>query len=458
MLTAARQVGAEIVAHGASNSDSLSGRSPAQERDYLSCVADRSPRAEGSGPGRLVQSLARATPRPPWTLLARDGLPLSARPAAGRPAGLAADRDRARCWPSRTAPSSTTRSTMVGRLRLGRRLRRHDRRRVRRAARAAAADQPLVMSIVLHSFICGVPFRLRPLARALAHLAGADGVWFTQPRHIHRAVQADPVDLRADGGTAMSRPGRRRSVTCACRWSGTASAARSCTGSNLDIAPGEILGLVGESGSGKSVLALSLLGLLPASSRPNVSGPGRRGGRRHAVAGPRPTAAGPAGQPGRDLPGSDDLAEPDDADRSADRRGHRRRRRVGPAAEAVGVRDAALRLQVYPHQLSGGLRQRVMAAIAVAGQPAADRRRRADHRARRHRPGAAAGPAARAAGDVRLQRADDHPRPRASPTRSPTGWPCSTAAIWSSWARRRTVVRRPATRLHPESCWPPGCR
>ena len=37
--------------------------------------------------------------------------------------------------------------------------------------------------------------------------------------------------------------------------------------------------------------------------------------------------------------------------------------------EAVGVRDAALRLQVYPHQLSGGLRQRVMAAMAVAGAP-----------------------------------------------------------------------------------------
>jgi hypothetical protein len=52
----------------------------------------------------------------------------------------------------------------------------------------AAEDQPAVMSVVLHSFISGAPFRLRQIARALEHLAGhADDVWFTQPRHIHDA-------------------------------------------------------------------------------------------------------------------------------------------------------------------------------------------------------------------------------------------------------------------------------
>ena len=44
------------------------------------------------------------------------------------------------------------------------------------------------MSIVLHSFITGVPFRLRAVRRALERIAAADGVWFTTPREIHQAV------------------------------------------------------------------------------------------------------------------------------------------------------------------------------------------------------------------------------------------------------------------------------
>ncbi len=56
---------------------------------------------------------------------------------------------------------------------------------------AASQEQPLVMSIVLHSFISGVPFRLRQVGRALQHLAGRrDEVWFTQPRDIYDAFAA----------------------------------------------------------------------------------------------------------------------------------------------------------------------------------------------------------------------------------------------------------------------------
>ena len=56
------------------------------------------------------------------------------------------------------------------------------------------------MSIVVHSFISGAPFRLRQLSRALAHLAGhRDDVWFTVPGEIHRAFcAASPPEDRAE--------------------------------------------------------------------------------------------------------------------------------------------------------------------------------------------------------------------------------------------------------------------
>jgi hypothetical protein len=64
--------------------------------------------------------------------------------------------------------------------------------------RSAARDQPLVMSVILHSFISGQPFRLRALRRALEHiLRNADAVWFTQPgmiaAHLMSMAAASPV-------------------------------------------------------------------------------------------------------------------------------------------------------------------------------------------------------------------------------------------------------------------------
>src|SRR5712692_4919790 len=141
-------------------------------------------------------------------------------------------------------------------------------------------------------------------------------------------------------------------------------------GVSLQIRAGEILGLVGESGSGKSVLGLSLLGLIPPESRPVISGrvavhgqdmlngPAdlrRRIRREHlgAVFQDPMTSLNPTMRIGRQV--AEAAGSGDEAVR---------------LLRAVGIPDAARRMASYPHELSGGLRQRVMIAMAVAGNPA----------------------------------------------------------------------------------------
>jgi peptide/nickel transport system ATP-binding protein len=138
---------------------------------------------------------------------------------------------------------------------------------------------------------------------------------------------------------------------------------------SLSIARGEIVGLVGESGSGKSVLGLSLLGLLPTDPKPRVSGTAQVCGvdmlsapagerrdvrRRHlgAVFQDPMTSLNPTMRVGRQI------AEAAGTEAEAVR-----------LLDAVGVPEPSRRLRSYPHELSGGLRQRVMIAMAVAGEP-----------------------------------------------------------------------------------------
>lgn len=141
-------------------------------------------------------------------------------------------------------------------------------------------------------------------------------------------------------------------------------------GVDLQIMPGEIVGLAGESGSGKSVLAMSTIGLLPTSAKPLVEGQvetlgidmirGSARDRRHllatrvgAVFQDPMTSLDPTMKVGRQI---DEVS--------------------GSAAETirlldlVGVPEPRRRAGAYPHELSGGLRQRVMIAMAIAGSPA----------------------------------------------------------------------------------------
>jgi peptide/nickel transport system ATP-binding protein len=141
-------------------------------------------------------------------------------------------------------------------------------------------------------------------------------------------------------------------------------------GVSLRIQPGEILGLVGESGSGKSVLGLALLGLIPDDPAPAVSG-------RVLVCG-QDMLGGPPGvrrQVRRSHLGAV-FQDPMTSLNPTMRIGRQVAEAAGSADEAVrllravSVPDAARRMASYPHELSGGLRQRVMIAMAVAGNPA----------------------------------------------------------------------------------------
>ena len=146
---------------------------------------------------------------------------------------------------------------------------------------------------------------------------------------------------------------------------------------DLVINPGERVGIVGESGCGKSVTAMSLLRLVGATGR--IGGSIRfdgddvlamsddeirqlRGNRVSMVFQDPMTSLNPVLRIGRQL---DDVLR---AHGSLDRA--ERRARSLELLRSVGIPEAERRLDDYPHQFSGGMRQRVMIAMALANRPA----------------------------------------------------------------------------------------
>ncbi|GAB6876212.1 ABC transporter ATP-binding protein [Thermaerobacter litoralis] len=154
-----------------------------------------------------------------------------------------------------------------------------------------------------------------------------------------------------------------------------AGPARAVGGIDFNLYAGEILGLVGESGSGKSVTALALMGLLPpgARVRGQVLFNGTNlleqseaqwravRGRDLAMIFQEPmTSLNPVMTVGAQI--AEALILHGTPARQA-------RRRAVELLERVGIPEPERRVRQYPHQLSGGMRQRVMIAMAMACRP-----------------------------------------------------------------------------------------
>jgi oligopeptide transport system ATP-binding protein len=153
---------------------------------------------------------------------------------------------------------------------------------------------------------------------------------------------------------------------------------RAVDGVSYDVEEGETLGLVGESGCGKSVSALSILRLIPNPPGKIVGGEiifeGEdllkldeeeirhiRGNRIAMVFQEPMTSLNPVLTIGRQLTEALELHMKMD--------GHAAEKRAADLLEMVGIPEAKNRLGDYPHQYSGGMRQRVMIAMALSCNP-----------------------------------------------------------------------------------------
>ncbi|MFV1939770.1 MULTISPECIES: ABC transporter ATP-binding protein [Pseudomonas] len=156
------------------------------------------------------------------------------------------------------------------------------------------------------------------------------------------------------------------------------AAANVVDGLSLDIAPGRTLAIVGESGCGKSVTSMALMGLLPDSAQVHADTSTFLGepllamteqrrldvrGNRLAMIFQEPmTSLNPAFTIG------DQITE--SVARHQNLSPQQARRRALEMLEKVRIPAAAQRLEAFPHELSGGMRQRAMIAMALANDPA----------------------------------------------------------------------------------------
>ena len=148
-------------------------------------------------------------------------------------------------------------------------------------------------------------------------------------------------------------------------------------GADLDVLPGQCVGVVGESGSGKSTLGRAMTRLLPNVEIAELSGSVRFGGEDVLAMAPE-TLRALRRHRGLSMVFQDPLSYLNPTlriDRQlgealrhlADRQAIREK--SAELLRQVGLDDTARVLRLYPHQLSGGMRQRVLIAMALAPEP-----------------------------------------------------------------------------------------
>ena len=186
----------------------------------------------------------------------------------------------------------------------------------------------------------------------------------------HLSIEVPGSDLSP---TALTRTGRARATTVPPSLSAVSDL-------SFAIAPGEVLGLVGESGSGKSLASLAILRLLPPGLRASGEiwfhgdGPAQnllalpeeemrslRGSKIAMIFQEPMTALNPVMRVGNQIAEAASVHSRITKKEAWDR--------AVQAMEDVAIPDPARRARDYPHQLSGGLQQRVMIAMAIVNRP-----------------------------------------------------------------------------------------
>jgi oligopeptide/dipeptide ABC transporter ATP-binding protein len=154
-------------------------------------------------------------------------------------------------------------------------------------------------------------------------------------------------------------------------------AVQAVRGLNLTLADGEALGIVGESGSGKSVSMLAVMGLLPRTAkitgsirfrgeelvgRPDAELRKLRGGKLAMIFQDPMTSLNPVLTVGFQIAEAIEIHHPETGRKAA-------MARAAELLDLVGIPNAGARARQYPHEFSGGMRQRAMIAMAIANDP-----------------------------------------------------------------------------------------